>query len=198
MPTHSRPHKPTASLPPCSLNACPLPRQRVRVGTPFALALLPRGCIAQVARLTSSRLYVGGCAVAQASIYERWQSALYAAHFDTTTPLNTAVGFDAHFSQLARAASALYSASAPAPSAAARGHCRPPLARRRARISTVPLHFRPRPRSVRVFTSPRLRGLAREIWSSSPERCGRRTPAATSTTEMVGRGAFSLSQSVPP
>eukprot|EP00965_Chrysotila_dentata_P110439 3648956-Pleurochrysis_carterae.AAC.1 len=50
----------------------------------------------------------------EASIYERWQAASYAAHFDTTTPLNVAVGSDAHFSQLARAASALDSASASA------------------------------------------------------------------------------------
>eukprot|EP00965_Chrysotila_dentata_P191919 6174855-Pleurochrysis_carterae.AAC.1 len=35
----------------------------------------------------------------------------YAAHFDTTTPLNVVVGSDAHFSKLACAASALSSAS---------------------------------------------------------------------------------------
>eukprot|EP00965_Chrysotila_dentata_P163622 5402733-Pleurochrysis_carterae.AAC.2 len=55
----------------------------------------------------------------EASIYERWQSASYAAHFDTTTPLNVAVSSDALFSQLARAASALDSASTSAPSVAA-------------------------------------------------------------------------------
>eukprot|EP00965_Chrysotila_dentata_P057273 1899599-Pleurochrysis_carterae.AAC.1 len=68
----------------------------------------------------------------EASIYERWQSASYAAHFDTTTPLNVAVGSDAHFTQLACAASALSSAStaaAPAPTpAAAASSCPPPTA----------------------------------------------------------------------
>eukprot|EP00965_Chrysotila_dentata_P156142 5158333-Pleurochrysis_carterae.AAC.1 len=57
----------------------------------------------------------------KASIYERWQSASYATHFNTTTPLNVAVGSDAHFSQLVRAASALASAFTPAPSAPERG-----------------------------------------------------------------------------
>eukprot|EP00965_Chrysotila_dentata_P213417 6187613-Pleurochrysis_carterae.AAC.3 len=52
----------------------------------------------------------------EASIYERWQSASYAAHFDTTTPVNDAVWSDAHFHPLACAASAFGSASAPATS----------------------------------------------------------------------------------
>eukprot|EP00965_Chrysotila_dentata_P163647 5403706-Pleurochrysis_carterae.AAC.1 len=69
----------------------------------------------------------------KASIYERCQSASYAAHFDTTTPLNVALGSDAHFHQLACAASALASASTPLTSApttptVAASLCPPPAA----------------------------------------------------------------------
>eukprot|EP00965_Chrysotila_dentata_P121065 4004077-Pleurochrysis_carterae.AAC.1 len=59
------------------------------------------------------------CCRFETSTYERWQSASYAAHFDITTPLNVAVGSDAHLSQLARAAPAFDFASTPTTSAAA-------------------------------------------------------------------------------
>eukprot|EP00965_Chrysotila_dentata_P192589 6175265-Pleurochrysis_carterae.AAC.1 len=126
-PTRSRLCKSTAFSPPCFLTACALQKPHATVGTPFALGL-PLGCNARAVRLTSFRPCVSGShpsclpSIAELrlpTIYEPRQSASYAAHFDTTTPLNVAVGCDAHFSQLARAASALDSASTPITSAAA-------------------------------------------------------------------------------
>eukprot|EP00965_Chrysotila_dentata_P049823 1652040-Pleurochrysis_carterae.AAC.1 len=42
-----------------------------------------------------------------------------------------------------------------------RAQCQPLRARHRARMSMLLLPFRPRPRRVCAFTSPRLRGYAR-------------------------------------
>eukprot|EP00965_Chrysotila_dentata_P091814 3031402-Pleurochrysis_carterae.AAC.1 len=62
-------------------------------------------------------------------------------------------------------------------------------------MSTLPLPCRPRPRKVRAFASPRLRGLAQETWSSFLESCGRRT-LVTSMAGVARQGASSLSQRV--
>eukprot|EP00965_Chrysotila_dentata_P043722 1453820-Pleurochrysis_carterae.AAC.1 len=106
-PTPSRPRKLTASLLPCSSSACPLQRPRSTVGTPFALGS-PLDYNAQAVRLASSKPCVGGNRPNRSlSTVELASGASYAAHFDSTTPLNVAVGSGAHFSQLARAASAL-------------------------------------------------------------------------------------------
>eukprot|EP00965_Chrysotila_dentata_P236626 6201424-Pleurochrysis_carterae.AAC.1 len=108
------------------LDCLSLQKPHATVGTPFALGL-PLGCNRRAVRLTSFKPCVDGSRQSRSpstaklrrpSIYERWQSASYAAQFDTTTPLNVAVGSGAHFRQLARAASAFDSASTPTTSAA--------------------------------------------------------------------------------
>eukprot|EP00965_Chrysotila_dentata_P254791 6211990-Pleurochrysis_carterae.AAC.11 len=126
-PSRSRPRNPTASLPPCSLTACPLRRPHATVGTPFAL-VLPPGCNARAVCLTSFKRCVGGSrpnrslSVAELRRPSTSGGSLPRTRRTLTPPrlsYNVAVGSDAHFSQLARAASALDSASASTPTVAA-------------------------------------------------------------------------------
>eukprot|EP00965_Chrysotila_dentata_P134454 4446712-Pleurochrysis_carterae.AAC.1 len=122
-----------------------------------------------------------------------WQSASYAAPFDTTTPLNVAVGPDAHFCQLACAASALCSAStaaAPAPTpASAVSSCPPPTAD--ANGTAALLAPSAHPTRLRL-PAPARRSLRRANSSSFRDDSAPHTPVVNSTRGAAGRVAFSL------
>eukprot|EP00965_Chrysotila_dentata_P080763 2664827-Pleurochrysis_carterae.AAC.1 len=134
--THSQADKLLASL----LADCLCPEEasryswhsfRIGLATRLQCAGCPPHLIQALYRWQSPESFTFYCRV-KASIYERWRSASCAAHFDTPTPLNVAVGSDAHFQQFALAASALVFASTPLTSApmptVAASSCPPPTA----------------------------------------------------------------------